>query len=73
MGWAKGAPSPPLMQYLERHKVSGRAMVPSCGHGHEMALAVSHGIDAIGLDIGNLRGSCTIYPGRTVGGVFRLR
>lgn len=49
--WNKGAPSPPLMQYLERHKVSGRAMVPGCGHGHEVALAVSHGIDAIGLDI----------------------
>lgn len=30
---------------------SGRAMVPGCGHGHEVALAVSHGIDAIGLDI----------------------
>ena len=49
--WNKGAPSPPMMQYLERHKVSGRAMVPGCGHGHEVALAVSHGIDAIGLDI----------------------
>jgi len=25
--------------------------VPGCGHGHEVALAVAHGIDAIGLDI----------------------
>jgi len=49
--WNKGAPSPPLIQYLERHQVRGRAMVPGCGHGHEVALAVSHGIDAIGLDI----------------------
>ena len=49
--WNKGAPSPPLMQYLERHPVRGRALVPGCGHGHEVALAVAHGIDAIGLDI----------------------
>ena len=25
--------------------------MPGCGHGHEVALAVEHGIDAIGLDI----------------------
>lgn len=49
--WNKGAPSPPMIQYLERHKVRGRALVPGCGHGHEVALAVAHGIDAIGLDI----------------------
>lgn len=49
--WNKGAPSPPLKQYLERHEVRGRALVPGCGHGHEVALAVQHGIDAIGLDI----------------------
>jgi SAM-dependent methyltransferase len=49
--WDKGAPSPPLKQYLEHHPVSGRALVPGCGHGHEVALAVKYGIDAIGLDI----------------------
>ncbi|MSU46932.1 MAG: methyltransferase domain-containing protein [Lacunisphaera sp.] len=49
--WNKGAPSPPMMQYLEQHKLSGRALVPGCGHGHEVALAVAHGLDAIGLDI----------------------
>lgn len=49
--WNKGAPSPPLIQYLQRHPVRGRALVPGCGHGHEVALAVEHGIDAIGLDI----------------------
>lgn len=49
--WNKGAPSPPMIQYLERHKVAGRAMVPGCGHGHEVALAVKFGLDAIGLDI----------------------
>ncbi len=49
--WDKGAPSPPLRQYLERHPVRGRALVPGCGRGHEVALAVELGLDALGLDI----------------------
>jgi len=49
--WDKGAPSPPMKQYLERHAVSGRALVPGCGRGHEVALAVEYGLDATGLDI----------------------
>ena len=49
--WNKGEASPPMKQYLERHPVRGRALVPGCGHGHEVALAVKHGLDAIGLDI----------------------
>ena len=49
--WNKGAPSPPMRQYLERHPVRGPTLVPGCGHGHEVALAVAHGLDAIGLDI----------------------
>ena len=49
--WDKGAPSPPMKQYLERHAVSGRALVPGCGRGHEVALAVERGLDATGLDI----------------------
>lgn len=49
--WNKGVPSPPMKQYLERHPLQGRALVPGCGNGHEVALAVDHGLDAIGLDI----------------------
>jgi len=49
--WDKGAPSPPMKQYLERNPVRGRTLVPGCGHGHEVALAVQFGLDAIGLDI----------------------
>jgi len=26
-------------------------LVPGCGHGHEVALAVAHGLDATGLNI----------------------
>jgi len=49
--WDKGEPSPPMRQYLERHPVRGRALVPGCGYGHEVTLAVEHGLDALGLDI----------------------
>ena len=49
--WDKGAPAPALRQYLECHAVSGRALVPGCGRGHEVAVAVAHGLDATGLDI----------------------
>ncbi len=49
--WNRGAPSPPLSQYLERHPAQGCALVPGCGHGHEVSLAVKHGLNATGLDI----------------------
>jgi hypothetical protein len=49
--WDKGAASPPMKQYFERHPVKGQALVPGCGHGHEVALAMEYGLDAIGLDI----------------------
>jgi len=49
--WDKGAPAPAMKQYLARQMVRGRALVPGCGHGHEVALAVEHGLDATGLDI----------------------
>ena len=49
--WDKGAPSPAMRQYLERHAVRGHALVPGCGRGHEVALAAEHGLDATGLDI----------------------
>jgi hypothetical protein len=49
--WDKGTSSPPMQQYLERHPVNGRALVPGCGRGHEVVLALKHGLDATGLDI----------------------
>src|SRR5262249_58129316 len=49
--WDKGAPAPALRQYLECHAVRGRTLVPGCGRGHEVAVAVEHGLDATGLDI----------------------
>ena len=62
--WDKGAPAPAMKQYLERHSVRGRALVPGCGHGHEVALAVEHGLDATGLDIAptGVAQARTLYP-----------
>ena len=62
--WNKGEPSPPMRQYLGRQPVRGRALVPGCGHGHEVALAVEHGLDATGLDIAptGIAGARALYP-----------
>jgi len=62
--WDKGAPSPPMKQYLERRAVRGRALVPGCGRGHEVALAVEHGLDVTGLDIAptGVAEARTLYP-----------
>ena len=50
--WNKGGASPPLMQWLESHRLSGRVLVPGCGHGHDLvALAESGAAEVIGLDI----------------------
>jgi SAM-dependent methyltransferase len=49
--WDKGKASPPLAEYLKRHLIRGKTLVPGCGRGHEVALAVEHGLDALGLDI----------------------
>ena len=49
--WDKGMPAPAMKQYLDRNAVRGRALVPGCGRGHEVALAVEHGLDPLGLDI----------------------
>jgi methyl halide transferase len=49
--WDKGGAAPAMRQYMERHPMRGRALVPGCGRGHEVALAMEHGLDATGLDI----------------------
>ena len=49
--WDKGAPSPPLREYLQQRNLRGRALLPGCGRGHDVALAVTMGLDATGLDI----------------------
>ncbi|HRJ11291.1 MAG TPA: methyltransferase domain-containing protein, partial [Prosthecobacter sp.] len=49
--WDKGAPSPPLLAWVERSRPQGRALVPGCGIGHDVALLAASGMDATGLDV----------------------
>ncbi len=62
--WDKGKPAPALAEYLRRHPMRGKTLVPGCGRGHEVAMAVENGLDAIGLDISptGLSEARELYP-----------
>lgn len=62
--WDKGAAAPALREYLDQHPMHGRALVPGCGRGHEVALAMEHGLDATGFDIAptGLAQARSLYP-----------
>ena len=49
--WDKGMASPPLEEWVRSQQPKGRALVPGCGIGHDVAMLVSQGVDAYGLDI----------------------
>jgi SAM-dependent methyltransferase len=50
--WDKGAPSPGLVELLQKSPWPGRVLVPGCGTGHDVrALAAVPGIHPLGLDI----------------------
>ena len=53
--WDKGAPAPPLLEWLEANPetMQGRVFVPGCGLGHDVrAVAACSGVSAvIGLDL----------------------
>ncbi|MCW0216764.1 MAG: TPMT family class I SAM-dependent methyltransferase [Prosthecobacter sp.] len=49
--WDKGEASPPLSAWVMKHTLQGRALVPGCGVGHDVALLVDHGLDALGVDL----------------------
>ena len=50
--WDKGSPAPPLVNYLQKHRLSGRALVPGCGRGHEVrALLEFSDCTVTGLDL----------------------
>lgn len=52
--WDKGAPSPPLLEWLDLHRglAAGRVFVPGCGLGHDVrAIASCPEVDKVmGLD-----------------------
>ena len=49
--WDKGYASPPLLEFLKRHSVSGHVLVPGCGTGHDVRALAAQGAHVVGLDI----------------------
>jgi SAM-dependent methyltransferase len=50
--WDKGQPAPALVNFLREGRISGRVLVPGCGHGHDVqALGAHEDIAGVGLDL----------------------
>ncbi len=49
--WDKGTPAPPLADWIRGNTLTGQILVPGCGCGHDVALLMEQGWNAIGLDI----------------------
>ena len=53
--WDKGAPAPPLLEWLEQpgHRLEGAVLVPGCGLGHDVRAiaATRQPTQVVGLDI----------------------
>lgn len=48
--WDYGGVPPQLKQYLEARPAGGRALIPGCGSGHEMAAFYEAGYDVTAVD-----------------------
>lgn len=52
-GWDLGAPSPPLIEYLQQipneKRTTLRVLIPGCGNGHEAFWMVRHGFQYVTL------------------------
>lgn len=62
--WDKGEPSPPLSAWIQNNRPTGRAVVPGCGVGHDVAALVAAGVDTVGVDISTtaIKMARTRYP-----------
>jgi len=49
--WDKGRAAPPLTDFLARHPIAGRVLVPGCGPGHDVRAIATHGPEVTGLDL----------------------
>jgi cyclopropane fatty-acyl-phospholipid synthase-like methyltransferase len=49
--WDIGRPQPAFVRLAERGLLSGRLLDSGCGTGEQTLLAVSHGADAMGIDV----------------------
>jgi methyl halide transferase len=50
MHWDRGAPAPPVLDFLAVHPVRGRVLVPGCGAGHEVRALAAAGASVLGVD-----------------------
>ncbi len=53
--WEKGAPAPPLLEFLEKNGIhfygAGTILVPGCGTGHDVRALSAEGLKTLGLDL----------------------
>jgi methyl halide transferase len=49
--WDKGQPHPALVNWLARHSLRGKILVPGCGTGHDVRALATHGAEVWGLDV----------------------
>lgn len=49
--WDKGYASPPLVEFLQNHRVEGSVLVPGCGTGHDVRLLAEQGAEVFGMDV----------------------
>jgi SAM-dependent methyltransferase len=49
--WEKGAPAPPLVDYLAASRVEGTVLVPGCGAGHDARALAAQGARVTGVDL----------------------
>lgn len=62
--WDKGIASPPLTEWVTKNSPTGRALVPGCGIGHDVAMLAAKGVNAHGLDLAPtaIRRAQVAYP-----------
>ena len=49
--WEKGRAHPELIAFLRRQPLTGRVLVPGCGHGHDVRAIAAGADEVVGLDI----------------------
>ncbi|MEM9568092.1 MAG: methyltransferase [Cyanobacteria bacterium P01_E01_bin.34] len=49
--WDKGEASPGLVDFMERHPLTGSVLVPGCGMGHDVRAIAAGGAAVTGVDL----------------------
>ena len=73
--WDKGEASPALVDFLQKHPVRGRVLVPGCGFGHDVRAIARAGAglaEVLGVDIAPsaIRGAQAISACDASGGTY---